>query len=120
MNVQIHLGGIFDFAQKQEQLIEVQRELEQPDVWNDPDRAQELGRRKSRLEDVVGTLERLDQTLSDSEQLIELAAAEDDEATLAEIAARRPTTIAAPMPVSSASLPGRVIGQVKTSEPSKA
>ena len=82
----VTLGGIFDYAGKREQLEETLAELAEPDVWNDPDRAQELGRRKARLEDVVGTLDRLDQTLSDSEELIELAAAEDDEATLKEIA----------------------------------
>ena len=82
----VTLGGIFDYAGKREQLEETLADLAEPDVWNDPDRAQELGRRKARLEDVVGTLDRLDQTLSDSDELIEMAAAEDDEATLAEIA----------------------------------
>ena len=82
----VTLGGIFDYAGKREQLEETLADLAEPDVWNDPARAQELGRRKARLEDVVGTLERLDQTLSDSDELIEMAAAEDDEATLAEIA----------------------------------
>lgn len=44
-----------------------------------------MGRRKARLEEVVGSLEAVTQGLSDSDDLLELAIAEDDEATLAEI-----------------------------------
>ncbi len=52
----ILLGGIFDYDLKAEQLVEVERELEQPDVWNDPERAQELGKQRSDLELVVNTI----------------------------------------------------------------
>lgn len=38
------LGGIFDYDAKKERLEEVNAELEQPDVWNEPERAQALGR----------------------------------------------------------------------------
>lgn len=41
------LGGIFDFDQKIEQLAEVERELAEPNVWNDPERAQALGQERS-------------------------------------------------------------------------
>ena len=36
------LGGTFDYQGKVEQLIEVNRELESPEVWNDQERAQNL------------------------------------------------------------------------------
>ena len=39
----MNCGGIFDFDQKKRRLVEVSGELESPDVWNDPKRAQELG-----------------------------------------------------------------------------
>ena len=42
------LGGIFDFDTRKEELDEVCRELEQPDVWNDQTRAQSLGKDRSR------------------------------------------------------------------------
>ncbi len=71
-------GGIFDFETKQHRLIEVQRELEQPDIWNNPQRAQELGRERARLEAEVGTLTRLDSDLSQSQALLELARDEND------------------------------------------
>ena len=39
-------GGIFDFANKKERLAEVELELAEPSVWEDPDRAQSLGRER--------------------------------------------------------------------------
>ena len=41
------LGGIFEFEQKSERLVEVLRELEQPDIWNNPERAQELAKERA-------------------------------------------------------------------------
>jgi peptide chain release factor 2 len=58
------------------------RELEDPSIWDNPEHAQELGRERSRLENVVETLAQLDQSLSDSADLIELAVEERDEETL--------------------------------------
>ena len=43
-------GGIFDFDAKVERLEEVGRELENPTIWNDPERAQALGRERATLE----------------------------------------------------------------------
>ncbi len=63
-------------------MVEVERELEVPDVWNNPERAQELGRERAKLEQVVGTIRTLDDGLSDAADLLELAAEEDDEATV--------------------------------------
>ena len=61
------------------------RELEDPDVWNNPEKAQELGRERARLEQVVNLLGNLDQQLVDANELLDLAAEEDDAATLAEV-----------------------------------
>src|SRR3990172_3243066 len=71
-------GGIFDFDSKQQRLTEVQRELEQPELWNNPQRAQELGRERAKLESEVGTLTRLRTELTHSRELLELARAEGD------------------------------------------
>jgi len=62
--------------------VEVERELEDPDIWNKPDRAQELGRERARLEQVVDTIRVLDGGLEDASGLLELAEEEDDEATV--------------------------------------
>ena len=58
------------------------RALEDPGVWNDPKRAQELGREKKLLDDVVGRLHRLGGGLSDANELFVMARADDDDATL--------------------------------------
>jgi peptide chain release factor 2 len=60
----------------------VRRALEDPQVWGDPARAQELGKEKKSLEDVVGTRTALGRGLADSDELFALARADDDDATL--------------------------------------
>ena len=49
-------GGFFDYDAKKERLEEVERELESPDVWNDPERAQALGRERALLDKNGGFL----------------------------------------------------------------
>lgn len=85
--MQTFLGGIFDYAEKKDRLEEVNRELEQPDVWNDPERAQALGRERAQLENIVTTLDNLEQGLADATDLLELAAAENDEDTFNAVSA---------------------------------
>ena len=79
VNVQIHLGGIFDFDRRKEELEEVNRELEQPGIWDDPENAQKLGQERSRLEKIVVTIENLDNGLNDAEELLEMSVEEGDE-----------------------------------------
>jgi peptide chain release factor 2 len=67
-------------------LTEVTRELEDPKIWDDPKRAQELGKERKALEGIVGTLTTLDAGLRDSGELFELARADADDATLEAIA----------------------------------
>lgn len=83
-NEMICFGGIFDYDLKKERLEEVNRELENPEVWNDPERAQSLGKEKVALEIVVETIDKLDQGTEDVEGLLELAIEADDEDTFNE------------------------------------
>ena len=78
-------GGIFDYDAKQERLEEVNAELEQPDVWNEPERAQALGKERSALEAVVETIDQLEQGVEDVDGLLELAVEEEDQETFDEI-----------------------------------
>ena len=73
-------GGIFDFDGKRERLEEVQRELEQPNVWDDVQRAQDLGRERARLEEVTGEIARLAGALEEAGDLLSLAEDDQDEA----------------------------------------
>jgi peptide chain release factor 2 len=78
-------GGFFEYDLKSERLAEVSRELEDPAIWNTPDRAQELGRERARLEQVVGTLDRVSGGLKDAGELLEMAAEENDASTVQEV-----------------------------------
>ena len=57
-----------------------------PDVWNDPERAQALGRERAALEKVVEVLDEVGTGLDEAAELLELAREEDDEATMTEVA----------------------------------
>ena len=81
-----HFGGIFDFGLRKEELEEVNRELEQPGVWDDPENAQKLGKERSRLEKIVVTIVELDTSLNDAEELLEMSVEEDDEDSVLSIA----------------------------------
>jgi len=78
-------GGIFDYAERKDRLAEVELELAEPSVWDNPARAQELGRERSSLEAIVQTIELLETGSADAGDLLEMAAAEDDADTVAEI-----------------------------------
>ena len=78
---QTRSGGTFDFETKQERLTEVLRELENPNIWENPEQAQALGQERGQLEAIVDTIESLDQTLSDAAELLEMAVEEGDDDT---------------------------------------
>ncbi|MCB1732163.1 MAG: peptide chain release factor 2, partial [Halieaceae bacterium] len=78
-------GGIFDFDLSKERLAEVELELAEPSVWDDPERAQELGRERASLEAVVSAIEQLSSGARDAADLLELAAGEDDPDTVNEV-----------------------------------
>ncbi len=54
-------------------------------MWDNPKRAQELGKEKKSLEDVVLVLDRLTSELADNGELFEMSREEDDEAGVATI-----------------------------------
>ena len=78
-------GGIFDYAENKEKLEEIRIELEDPDVWNNPEKAQQLGKDRARLENIVEGLDRTSQMVEDAAELLELAEMEQDESTIASI-----------------------------------
>jgi peptide chain release factor 2 len=80
-------GGFFDYAGKRDRLNEVIRICEDPGLWNDPQRAQEIGRERKSLEGVVLALEKIDAELNAAAELFELAREENDDDTLESVAA---------------------------------
>lgn len=82
MLVALNYGGIFDVDGKQERLAEVVILAEDPAIWQDNKRSQELGRERKLLEGIVLTLNQLNQDLDDTAELFEMALAENDDASL--------------------------------------
>ena len=72
-------GGIFDYAEKKDRLSEIDAELSVGEIWvEDPDKAQRFGQEKARLEEIVRPIDASATTLDDSEELLAMAADEDD------------------------------------------
>ncbi|MEP1742091.1 MAG: peptide chain release factor 2 [Kangiellaceae bacterium] len=81
------LRGYLDYDVRKERLTEVERELELPDVWNEPERAQALGKERADLEAIVTTIAKLEDGLADSEDLLAMAVEEDDKESVDELVA---------------------------------
>ncbi|HSI57359.1 MAG TPA: peptide chain release factor 2 [Ideonella sp.] len=81
----VDLRGYLDYDRKALRLNEVNATLENPSVWNDPKRAQELGREKKSLDEVVDTINHLTSNLADNSELYEMAKGEGDIESLAHI-----------------------------------
>ncbi|MDO8264326.1 MAG: peptide chain release factor 2 [Gallionella sp.] len=76
------LRRYLDFDTKQDRLVEVSQLAEDPAIWQDAKRAQELGRERKMLEGVVLGLKQIQQNLSDAAELFEMAKAENDDESL--------------------------------------
>ena len=78
MPVTTNFGGIFDYDQKKDRLEEVVRLTEDPDVWNNPKKAQELGKERKLLEGVVLNIDSIAAAVADGLELFEMGKAEED------------------------------------------
>ncbi|MBS0535263.1 MAG: peptide chain release factor 2 [Proteobacteria bacterium] len=65
-------------------LAELNKAAEDPNLWNDPIKAQKAMRERDALEDQLKALARIDQELEDNLMLIELGEAEGDAATVSD------------------------------------
>ncbi|MDD0811972.1 peptide chain release factor 2 [Curvibacter sp. RS43] len=83
----VDLRRYLDYDAKAERLRTVNASLEDPSVWNDPKKAQELGKEKKALDDIVLVIERLTTELADNTELYEMSKEDGDEAGLETIEA---------------------------------
>ena len=86
-NAATSFGGIFDIDAKIERLEEVNLELENPDLWNDPERATKISKEKAQLDGVIGVIQTLDDKLSDARAMLDLAVEADDTSLLDDVQA---------------------------------
>nr|MBV6630930.1 peptide chain release factor 2 [Oceanococcus sp. HetDA_MAG_MS8] len=85
------LRGYLDYPQLVEQLEELQAEQGDPELWNDPDKAQEVGRQLARVEAQVKPLRESTQRLSDASELFDMAMADDDASVIEDVIAELDT-----------------------------
>ncbi|PKG84519.1 peptide chain release factor 2 [Psychrobacter sp. Sarcosine-02u-2] len=81
------LRRYLDFDGKQERLEEVNLELENPELWNDPERATKINKEKSQLDGVIDVVVSLETTLADAAAILDLAVEAEDESLLADVQA---------------------------------
>ena len=79
-------GGIFDFDAKVQRLDELIKLSEDPALWQDNKRAQEIGKERKTLEAMIGTVRRVTQGLQDGRELLTMVREEEDEAGLESVA----------------------------------
>ncbi|MCX7945996.1 MAG: peptide chain release factor 2 [Hydrogenophilus sp.] len=80
------LRGYLDYDQLLDRHAEITRALEDPALWNDPERVQQLGKERRRLEQLIEPLQRTAAEAQNLFELLELAKQENDPHTLAAIA----------------------------------
>jgi peptide chain release factor 2 len=77
-------GGIFDWDRSLERLEELNQLAEDPDLWQDQERAQKVMRDRTQLEKSINRVREIETELEDSLGLVELGEAEDDSEVVAE------------------------------------
>jgi peptide chain release factor 2 len=80
----ILLGQRMDLETAPHRLEEFNARVEDPDLWNDPEKAQKLMRDRQQLVDKMGTYKAIETGLNDNVELIELGEMEDDQDVIAE------------------------------------
>ncbi|MGH8254424.1 MAG: peptide chain release factor 2 [Steroidobacteraceae bacterium] len=86
----VSLRGFLEYDLKRERLEEVGLELEDPAIWNNPERAQELGRERARLSGELASMDEAYSSVRDALELLQLAETENDESTALDIERERP------------------------------
>ena len=75
-----YCGGIFDWHVALSRLDELESLSADPNLWSNPEKAQLLMKEKNRLEQQIGDVRRVENTLNDQIGLIDMAEAEGEEA----------------------------------------
>ena len=78
-------GGIFDLDGKESRLQKVLEALNDPNVWEDLNKSQELNKERSKLEKTINQISLIEQRIQDSEVLLELSISEKDQEILVEL-----------------------------------
>ena len=78
-------GDIFELVPKRIRLLEIQREFEDPAIWQDPGRVQSLNRARSELETLIQHSDAIHQQVKDAIEVAKLIKQERDNVLLSEL-----------------------------------
>ena len=81
------LGGIFDYELKQRRLAELSLLLNDPELWNNPDKAREINQEKAQLENVVSKIDTLTTVHADATEMLSWLNDEANESLAEELVA---------------------------------
>ena len=76
-----------DVDRSRRRLDELNAMVEDPTLWDEPERAQKIMQERTMLEDGLGAIDRVERDLADNIELIELGEAEGDEGVITEAGA---------------------------------
>ncbi|RYG75977.1 peptide chain release factor 2 [Yimella sp. RIT 621] len=78
------VSDVTDLGALRAQITDLEEQSGAPDLWDDPDKAQQVTSALSRANSEIERIETMDQRIDDLEVLVEMAAEENDAETLAE------------------------------------
>ncbi|MEI8055588.1 MAG: peptide chain release factor 2 [bacterium] len=79
------LRGYLDYDNKNKRLTEILKALEDPKIWNDPQKTQALNKERSQLETSIKQINIVASKLADTKDLLPLAINENDEQIITEL-----------------------------------
>src|SRR3989344_1104065 len=85
MFASMRYGGIFDLENKRTRLLEVQRELEDPAVWQNPEKSQQLGRERVALQGVIQQVDSVTGAIKDAQEIASLVKEDKDPQLMTEL-----------------------------------
>ena len=81
----MRLGGTFDVDSKEKEILEIENQLLEKEIWSDIEKSTDLNKRKTFLEKSLSTYKDLFNKLSDNKLLLDMALEEDDQTTIKQI-----------------------------------
>ena len=81
----MRLGGTFDVDSKEKEILEIENQHLEKEIWSDIEKSTDLNKRKTFLEKSLTTYKDSLNKLSDSKLLLDMALEEDDQTTIKQI-----------------------------------
>ena len=81
----MRLGGTFDVDSKEKEILEIENQLLEKEIWSDIEKSTDLNKRKTFLEKSLITYKDSFNKLSDNKLLLDMALEEDDQTTIKQI-----------------------------------